>query len=422
MHTLYRALLILLSPLLALHVALRLIKGKEDKTRFGERLGNASLPRPPGPLVWLHGASVGEVTSLLPVLQALRENKPDINLLLTTGTRTGFATLHRLQPHIGGSGETLIQYVPLDIPFAVKRFMSHWKPSLSVFTESDFWPILLTHAPNPILLNGRISDRSWPRYQRFHRFFTPLISRFKLVLAQREEDALRLSAMGASNVIVGGNLKFDAAPLPADDAALEKLQATLGRRPLLVAASTHQGEEEIIAGLHNKLKAHVADLLTVIVPRHPHRGTQAVGAAMRHVRAVARRGTGETPHLGGPKHTDIYIADTLGELGLWYRLADVALIGGTLVKVGGHNPLEPLKLGTPTVTGPHMFNFKDMTPLLIEKKLITLTHTDAELATAILNLLQNPSEAIKQRTHIASSMPKLTGTAGKAARHILDLL
>jgi 3-deoxy-D-manno-octulosonic-acid transferase len=300
--------------------------------------------------------------------------------------------------------------------------MDHWKPTASVFIESDFWPELLAAAPHPVLLNGRISDRSWPKYQRWGWFFKPLISRFELVLAQRQQDAERLAAMGAKNVQVSGNLKFDADPLPVDLALKDKFEQVLQGRPVLVAGSTHPGEEALLAQLHMALKPHIPDLLTIIVPRHPHRGTQATNEVLRYTRAVKRRGVGETPVLGGARHTDVYVADTLGEMGLWYQLATVALIGGSLVPHGGHNPLEPLKLGTPTVAGPHMFNFQDMLPSLKDAGLITVEPDLPSLTRHLQKLLMSPEEQKHQRDYIAQTMPNLVGPSRKAAEAIFGLV
>lgn len=419
---LYRLAKALLFPAIYVIISWRLFRGREDRDSFHERLGKPDLKRPEGKLVWLHGASVGEVVSLLPVLRQLRQKRPELNLLLTTGTKGGRKMLEKSAPDIGGKGETIIQYVPLDTNGATSKFLAHWKPDISVFVESEFWPELLSKAPRPILLNGRISDRSWPRYQRYGWFFRPLVKRFVLALAQSRKDMERLQKLGAPYVQMGGNLKFDADPLPYDPAQLEKFKGVLAGRPVLVAASTHPGEEEQIAQLHLTLKHAVPELLTIIVPRHPHRGTQATNDVLRHTKAVKRRGLGEMPVLGGARHTDIYVADTLGELGLWYRLATVALIGGSLVKHGGHNPLEPLKLGVPTLTGPHMFNFQDMVPALTSAGVLTIAPNIGALAQNIQNLVSTPANLHHQRTLILQQMPKLSSAASLASTHILNYL
>ncbi|RYG61901.1 MAG: 3-deoxy-D-manno-octulosonic acid transferase [Alphaproteobacteria bacterium] len=423
MHLLiYRTLKALLSPLIFLVVAWRAFRGREDRENFPERRGIASQARPAGPLLWVHGASVGEVISTQPMLKEIRRRNPTLNLLLTTGTTTGRKMLHKTAAMLPGTGTTCVQYAPLDTMGATSAFIRHWQPQVSVFTESDFWPELLSKAPSPILLNGRISDRSWPRYSRWSWFFRPLISRFILVLAQRQTDADRLEALGAKNVIVSGNLKFDADALNVDQTQLDKFLQALQGRPVLVAASTHPGEEALVAQIHATLKPSVPGLLTIIVPRHPHRGTQAANEVARFTKSVKRRGLGEMPVLGGNRHTDIYIADSLGELGLWYRIATVALIGGSLVRHGGHNPLEPLKLGIPTLTGPHMFNFKDMLPILRESSLVHTASDMPTLTRTLQRLFTNQAELDKLRNNITTLMPRFSGPSATAAERILALV
>ncbi len=420
--TLYRLLKWLLAPVIFLVMLVRIWRGREDRALFHERLGQPDVARPAGPLVWVHGASVGEVVSHLPVLHQLRAAQPGLNLLLTTGTSTGRRMLEKRLPQLPGTGATIVQYAPIDTSHAVVGFFKHWRPDVSVFVESDFWPELLSRAPKPVLLNGRVSDRSWPRYQALRWFFQPLLARFVVVLAQRDEDAKRLKALGAKTVEVGGNLKFDALPLPLDETAQDKMRVALQGRPVLVAASTHTGEEERVAQLHTQLVEAVPDLLTVMVPRHPHRGTQAANAALRFTKAVKRRGLGEMPTLGGPRHTEIYVADTLGELGLWYQLATCALIGGSLEKVGGHNPLEPLKLGVPTVCGPHMFNFMDMLPGLLQAGLLVQEKNDAALLATLKRWLTDPAARAAQSKALQEGMPTFGGSSHLAATTVLKLL
>lgn len=419
---LYRLLKFIASPVIGLLLLWRLMRGREDKINFAQRRGVTDVSRPTGPLLWVHGASVGESLSTLPVLRHVREAIPNLTLLLTTGTATGRKMLLKHAPTLPGTGETIVQYAPLDTMGATRRFMAHWKPSISVFIESDFWPELLSAAPHPVLLNGRISDRSWPRYQRWGWFFRPLVSRFQSVLAQRKQDAERLMALGATNIQVSGNLKFDADPLPVDETLMDKFIQALQGRPVLVAGSTHPGEEDLLAQLHMALKPSIPELLTIIVPRHPHRGTQATNDVLRHTRAVKRRGLGEMPGLGGARHTDVFVADTLGEIGLWYRLATVVIIGGSLVPHGGHNPLESLKLGIPTFTGPHMFNFQDMLPSLTEANLLTIAPDLPGLTKALQTVLTDTDKLTAMQHHITTTMPTLSGPSKIAANALIALL
>ncbi|MFZ2620771.1 MAG: 3-deoxy-D-manno-octulosonic acid transferase [Alphaproteobacteria bacterium] len=401
---LYRLLWLCLSPLLAAAFAWRLYKGKEHPTRWRERLGHASLPRPTGKLVWLHGASVGETLSLLPLIAELRHQQPQLNILLTSGTRTSADLAAKRLP-----AGVLHQFVPLDFWPCVKLFMRHWHPTVSVFAESEFWPELLTQAPQPVLVNGRISDRSYPRYQRHAWLYRPVLARFSTCLAQREEDATRLKSLGAHNVIVGGNLKFDAPALTADDKELKALQKRIGTRPVLLAASTHAGEEVMVQNLHQKLTKTTPHLLTIMVPRHPARGAELAAQF-----GWPARSKNETIQ----KDTAIYLADTLGEMGLWYRVATVTLIGGSLVPHGGHNPLEPLRLNGVTICGPHMFNFADMLAILPPTILPVAKGLD-DLPKLLHTYLNNPKKRDAMRTHIATFMPTLTGATTQAAKVVL---
>jgi 3-deoxy-D-manno-octulosonic-acid transferase len=337
-----------LKPLLPVFLGRRLKRGKEHPHRWRERLGVPGLPRPNGPLVWLHGASVGESLALLPLVTALRAARPDLVLLVTTGTVTSAALMGERLP----SG-ALHQFIPIDAPWAVDRFLAHWRPDLVLWTESDLWPTILTqlkaHGTPAMLLNGRLSDRSFQRWQRAKPIIRHLLGCFSDVLARGEEDAARFRALGAVRVQAVGNLKLAAEPLPVDAAALAEARAQLGDRPVIAAASTHPGEEGLIADAHRALLADFPDLLTIIAPRHPNRGPELAA----QLGALCRSQGAGIP-AGG-----LYIADTMGELGLWYRLARVAVIGGSFIPHGGQNPTEAARLGVPVLFGPHMENFRE---------------------------------------------------------------
>jgi 3-deoxy-D-manno-octulosonic-acid transferase len=406
----YRLAQFLLFPLVALFFAWRFYKGKEHPTRWSERWGYAPQPRPTGVLVWVHCASVGEAVSVFPLIGQLLASNNTAHILLTTGTRTAARVVKNHLASIAAKERALHQFVPLDLWPCVHRFMRHWQPDVSVFLESEFWPELVTQAPRPMLINARVSDRSFEKYQKYLWLFGPVISRFSLVLAQREEDAKRLRALGAPQVKVGGNLKYDAPPLPADEKTLEELKDHIGKRPVLVAASTHTGEEEGIASLHNALATDVPNLLTILVPRHPNRGDELAGALN-----CPQRSRGALPTEG----TTLYLADTLGELGLWYRLAQVAIIGGTLKPIGGHNPLEPLKLGIITLTGPYMFNFRDMNNLLTSQSILHIAQDTETLTSLTRGYLTDITKAQQQREKIARVIPTLSGATTLAVKEIM---
>ncbi|MET0970181.1 MAG: 3-deoxy-D-manno-octulosonic acid transferase [Tardiphaga sp.] len=349
----YRRLSAALTPLAPLLMKRRLRQNKEDPGRIDERRGIAKLARPAGPLVWVHGASVGEVLAAEALIERLRGQ--NITILLTSGTVTSAAIIAKRFPP-----DIIHQYIPYDSPRFVARFLDHWRPSLALFIESDLWPNLIvagsTRRLPMVLINGRMSPRSYPRWQKFSATIGALLGRFDICLAQSETDAERFSNLGSRSVVVTGNLKLDVQAPPGDAARLETLVAATRGRPMVVASSTHPGEEEIILETHKTLARFFPTLLTVIVPRHPHRG----GAIAQMIAAAgarpALRSRDEMPNAG----TDVYVADTMGELGLFYRLSPVVFMGGSLVPHGGQNPIEAVKLGASVVHGPHVFNFADV--------------------------------------------------------------
>ena len=409
----YRVVTGLAAPLAALILAWRTRRGKEEPERRLERFGEASAPRPPGFLAWFHAASVGEAIASLSVIEVLAAEHPDVRVLLTTGTVTS-AKLARARLPSGA----IHQYVPLDNQVFVQRFLRHWRPDLGVFVESEIWPNLILEAKAQnvplVLINGRMSKRSFRRFRKRPRFSRPLFSAFSLVLAQNEALAERFSQLGAIQSIGIGNLKADAPPPPAELPGQRRLKAALEGRTILLAASTHPGEDEIVAAAHRTIKAQRPDLITIIVPRHPDRGPMIAELLRNSGFGVALRSAGELPGAG----TDIYIADTIGELGFFYTLAPVAFIGGSLVPHGGQNPVEPVKLGAAVLTGPHWSNFRDSyTELLRVDGAREIGDADT-LAAAALALLDDKAarQAMKERAEHA-----IAGMSGALNRTLAEL-
>lgn len=349
---LYRTVGRIATPLVESHLQRRRERGREDAERMAERLGRDMAARPPGPLVWLHAASVGESLSALPLMDRIRGDWPQLNLLVTTGTVTSARMMaERLPPG------AIHQYVPVDLIAAIERFMDHWQPALGLMIESEFWPNLLTAAKSRgcelVLVNGRVSPSSYRSWRRFTPGIRFLLEQFSEVFAQSPEDLAHFEALGAPRTRCLGNLKFAAPPPEADPEHLATFRTEFKNRPLWLAASTHAGEEAIAGMAHQSLRTQHPNLLTLIVPRHPDRGT-AVAQELRALGLnVAQRSLGE----GLGSETDIYLADTIGELGLWYRLAPVVFIGKSLAAKGGQNPLEAAKLGCAILFGPHSANF-----------------------------------------------------------------
>ncbi len=380
----------LLGPLVRLWLQRRAARGKEEPARLSERLGIPGLQRPEGRLVWCHAASVGEAQALLPLLQALRRRESGLTLLLTTGTVTSARLVQQRRAGMPEGDGILHQFVPVDLPGAVDRFLDHWRPDLAVWTESEFWPGMLNglrHRGIPaLLINARLSDRSCRRWQAAPGTARWLLGSFAAIYAQTHGDAERLRRLGARDVQEVGNLKLAAPPLPVDEAAVAEWQQRLQGRPRWLVASTHPGEEPLAVLAHRFLEPHFPGLLTIIVPRHPERGPALASELGAPDLNIALRSRGEMPDA----KTDLYIADTLGELGLWCRLSPLVAMGGSLIPHGGHNPLEPARLGCAVIFGPHMFNFTEAGAGLIAAGGARQFGDSSGLAEAAAALLQQP--------------------------------
>src|SRR6476469_9744093 len=380
----YRSLSSAMVPLSIAVINRRLRLGKEDPAGVGDRRGVSADVRPAGPLVWIHGASVGEVLAAAGLIERLRAQH--FRILLTSGTVTSAAIVAKRFP-----SDIIHQYVPYDSPRYVARFLDHWQPSLALFIESDLWPnIILASAARRlpmVLINGRMSHRSFPRWRRVSGTISALLGRFDVCLAQSRVDAERFAALGSRNVITTGNLKLDVPAPPADSAKLERLMSVTRGRPIVVAASTHPGEEDIMLDAHRALARYFPSLLSVIVPRHPARGESIARTIEASGLHVALRSREELPTAT----TDIYVADTMGELGLFYRLAPIVFMGGSLVPHGGQNPIEAVKLGACIVHGPHVFNFTDVYEALDNAGGARRADTQEALVKQLGKLLADPA-------------------------------
>ena len=413
----YLTVMSLLRPFARAVLKVRERQGKEDPRRRPERLGVASVARPEGLLVWIHAASVGETNAALPLIQGLKAARSDLSFLLTTGTVTSAELAERrLGP------DSIHQYVPLDAPDYAARFLDHWRPDLAVFTESEIWPslILKTSARSiPLaLINGRISRRSLRRWRRNANMARALFTRFQIVLAQNDRLARDFGSLGARNVHSIGNLKIDAPPPPIDAGELDRLKHALAQRPMFVAASTHEGEEEIIAQAHRQLARSFDGFCTIIAPRHPERGTSVAERLKDLGLNVTQRSLGAMP----TGRTDIYIADTIGELGTLYALSPIAFIGGSLIEHGGQNPIEAIRHGTVVITGPHWRNFSDAYRTLLHHHGVIEVKTAEELAENISRLLKNQSEMQHMRAGATEALGTLSGALERTIELLLPIL
>lgn len=356
--TLYRAATDLAGPWLDSHLQRRAAIGKEDKARLGERKGKTSVARPSGALLWLHGASVGETQSLLPLIEALRQRLPALQLLVTCGTVSAATLLAKSLPP-----DAIQQYLPLDRGSWVKRFLDHWRPDAGIIADSELWPNLLLaakarHVPLA-LVNGRLSERSFRRWRWLRGFARQILGSFTVIATIDETQRQRFAALGASHAVATGNLKAAAAMPVCNETELARLKAACAGRSIILLASSHEPEERLLALALAPHASGEDSPLLLVAPRHPARADaifQQLRPLLPPVNELHRRSSGALP---GPKER-IYLADSLGEMGLWFRLADLVIMGGSLIDKGGHNPIEPALIGRAILTGPHIGNFADL--------------------------------------------------------------
>lgn len=381
---LYKGIGYLAVPVLHGIYARRVARGKEIRQRKGERFGIPGIKAAAGSRIWVHAASVGETNSILPLVGSFC--KKGYQVLLTTGTVTSAKVAAEALPD-----GAIHQFVPYDAKPLVERFLTAWQPSLAIMVESEIWPatldaLRLRNIPT-VIVNGRMSQSSFEGWQRMPRLAKRLFGDISLCLAQSDHDAERFVGLGVRRVEMPGNLKFDTAPLEVDAAALADLSKRAGHRPRWLAASTHPGEEEAVMEAHRKLKGQFPDLLTVIVPRHPVRGQEVLDLCRSKGANAALRSLGmplEETH-------DVYIADTLGEIGLFCTLCDIVFLGGSFVELGGHNPVEPAQLGCAVLTGPNIANNKRLFEALFNSGAAVIVDDAEELATEVADLFGRPS-------------------------------
>jgi 3-deoxy-D-manno-octulosonic-acid transferase len=416
MLSLYAGLTTLAAPLLRVHLQRRVASGLEMAGRLGERRGIDPTPRPAGTLVWLHAASVGETMSILPVIEALLV-QAGVVVLVTTGTVTSAELLASRMAH---APRVLHRFVPLDVPAWTARFVAHWRPDVAGFVESEIWPNLLAacaahHVPL-MLINGRISPSSFAQWRRVPTTAARVFRRFDAVLAQSDADAGRLARLGARHVESPGNLKLAAAALPVDAAELARLRALLGHRPVWLAASTHPGEEAMIRDVHQALAPRHPGLLTIIAPRHPQRGAAIQAQISAPEFKTTRRGASQDPPDGG-----IWIADTLGELGLLCRVARIVFVGRSLAVGGGQNPLEPARLGCAVATGPLTANFAEPVSRLQAAGALAVVVDTAGLFGWVESMLQDKLAAAAMGRAAAAASVDMAGLPGSVADRLLAL-
>lgn len=393
-------------PFIGSYIAWRASKGKEDRSRRRERYGVAAWRRPSGPLIWVHAASVGETTAIVPLVENIL--KLGIEIVLTTGTVTSAQVVkERL-------GENVIhQYVPLDLKPAVSRFLAHWSPDIAIIAESEIWPMTILElgalrVPQ-VLVNGRLSDRSFNSWKKRVDLAEALFENLSHVVAQSELDGERFRALGARPVTVSGNLKVDTQPLPVEKTILNRVRLEIGSRETWAAISTHEGEETIAADVHRLLKARHGRILTIIVPRHPQRADALAQEFADAGLSVARRSRNDRIM----PQTDILLGDTIGEMGLYLRLTDIAFVGRSLTAKGGQNPLEPAMLRTAVLSGRSVQNFRESYQRLIKGGGAKLVRDREMLAGAVNYLLVNPKVREQMMDAAAGTVDDMRGALSR---------
>ncbi|KQQ38089.1 3-deoxy-D-manno-octulosonic acid transferase [Rhizobium sp. Leaf306] len=404
----YRLAGIALYPFAGPYLTYRSMKGKEDSSRRLERLGYASLPRPRGPLVWVHAASVGETMSIMPLIRELRRR--EIHVLLTTGTVTSAALV---DARLGD--EVIHQYVPFDLKFSIKRFVSYWKPDACITAESEIWPTTVAELARrripQIRVNARLSDRSFTRWHNHNTIAEALFEKLALVVAQSDLDAERFRDLGAWPVIVSGNLKTDTDPPPCDEELLARYKAEIGERKTWAAISTFDGEEKAAATVHRALKPK-SNLLTILVPRHPDRADAIEEMLKAEGLTVARRSRNDTI----TPETDIFLGDSIGEMGLYLRLTEISFVGKSLTNEGGQNPLEPAMLGSAVLSGPNIDNFRDAYQHLVKKGGARMVRDVEMLAKAVHYLMINDLARRKMVEAGHDAMDEMRGALAKTVK------
>ena len=401
--SLYRGLSPALGPFIPLFLRRRLQRGKEDGARLNERLGLPNAFRPPGRLAWLHGASVGEGLALLPLIDRLIAR--GFSVMVTTGTVTSAAILAQRLP-----AGAFHQYVPVDVPKFMRRFLRYWRPDIVMVAESEVWPNMFVEVHKRgvplVLVNARLSARSYTRWQKAPASIGALLSRVDLCLAQAQDDASRLIRLGAPRVHVSGNLKYDVAPPPADSAALATLSGQIGARPVWIAASTHDGEEDIAMEVQRALMQRFPTLLTIVAPRHPNRGPEIAERA----RALGLNTALRSAQMPIDRDVQFYVADTMGELGLFFRLSSVIFVGKSLVGHGGQNPIEPAKLGSAILHGPNVENFTEVYSVLDDSKGAAIV-ADTDTLTRALGVLFSDAARLRQMARASHDCVEKLGGA-----------
>jgi 3-deoxy-D-manno-octulosonic-acid transferase len=420
---LYRLLSIIFAPFIIVYIFFRALLGREDQARIAERFGIASRPRPSSEIIWINAVSVGETNSALILLDELLKTYPKIAIIFTTTSLTSAKLLaDRINSHKIYANRVIHQFLPVDSYFCVKGFLSYWRPKLALFVESEIWPNFINQCQKTncklVLINGRISDKSFKKWQLAKNLGFKIFDQLTMIFAQSANDKKNFEGLTNQEIFDYGNLKSAANCLEYDEQKLNELSSQIKDRTIWFAASTHEGEEEIIFNIHQKLKTAFNNILTIIAPRHPKRADKITSIATSNNLNLIRRSLNQTIQ----NQTDIYLADTLGELGLFYQLCQIAFIGGSLIdNIGGHNPFEAAKLNCCIISGKYTPNNQEAYQKLLAADGCFIVENEANLQELIKQLFIDPNAA-NLKAQNAYNLVKSTGDIAKKIINKLDEL
>jgi 3-deoxy-D-manno-octulosonic-acid transferase len=381
---LYKIFNIIITPIIALFIIVRVIQGKEDRSRIRERFGLSKKKCPKRIVIWIHAASVGETISVMPFLNLFKDNAKYF-IIFTSGTVTSGRLIRNKLPK-----NAVHQYAPIENYFAIKNFLNHWKPKLSIFLESEFWPCILYETSKTsklISLNTKISDRSFNRWSLVPKVFREISELFNLFMPQSSQTYNRLKKLGVKNLHYTGNLKYTVPPLPSIDSKLSALKSSLKNKTPILFASTHPGEEKVIIDIYEQIKEDHPSILIIIAPRHPGRSESIASMLKKHNYNIAVRSKKNEIKID----TEFYIADTMGELGILFKVSPISVICGSFVNIGGHNPIEAAKLKSAIIMGPYISGFREICIEFKKHKAAIFVKNKKECARAIHSLLSNKS-------------------------------
>ena len=414
----YRILSVALFPFIELYLFYRVYKKKEDKKRLKERFGHSTIARPKGEIVWLHAVSVGETNSAFILVDELLKAAPEITILFTSTTLTSASIIAAKIPQY--QGRIIHQFLPIDSYFCVRTFYLFWQPKAVIFVESEIWPNLIDMANQlsvpTFLVNARMSEKSAGKWKLAKNIGFKIFESFAVIFAQSEEDRKRLQRLTKKEVLLYGNLKSQAQNLAFDGAELPHLKSQIGSRKFWIAVSTHKGEEEIVIQTHKLLKKDFPDLLTIIIPRHPNR-SEEIKSLFSGINFAQR-----SQKQNVESATEIYLADSLNELGLFYRLINFAFIGGSLAMVGGHNPFEAIKLECAVISGRNVFNFKEIYKELEAENACAMVDSQEQLAEQVGKFLKDDTSCRMLARRATSVIEKSDSIAQKVVERIDQIL